>query len=152
MCFHVVYMEKIQYNLFKMWLTMSSGLPSRIKSKVKWRIRLSTWNFIVSMSLICKILGWDWSMLQINFACNIDQLIWCIIGSGGGPYLFGDLEDLQKNHASYMTGSSPRCPLRSHSLVCIKNQLFIVGIGPILNKELEFTYLSDRSDRKYVYS
>ena len=57
-----------------------------------------------------------------------------------------------KNHASYMTGSSPRCPLRSHSLVCIENQLFIVGIGPIINKELEFTYLSDRSDRKYVYS
>ena len=33
-----------------------------------------------------------------------------------------------------MTWSIPRCPLRSHYLVCIKNQLFIVGIGPILNK------------------
>ena len=49
-----------------------------------------------------------------------------------------------------MTGSSPRCPLRSHSLVCIENHLFIVGIGPILNKELEFIYQSDRSDRTYV--
>ena len=27
--------------------------------------------------------------------------------------------------------------VRSHSLVCIENHLFIVGIGPILNKELE---------------
>ena len=30
--------------------------------------------------------------------------------------------------------------------------LFIVGIGPILNKELEFIYRSDRSDRTYVYT
>ena len=43
------------------------------------------------------------------------------------------------------------CPLRSHSLVCIKNQLFIVGIGPILNKELEFIFRSDRSDCTLVY-
>ena len=28
----------------------------------------------------------------------------------------------------------------------------IVGIGPILNIELEFIYQSDRSDRTYVYS
>ena len=34
----------------------------------------------------------------------------------------------------------------------IENHLFIVGIGPILNKELEFIYWSDRSDRTYVYS
>ena len=50
------------------------------------------------------------------------------------------------------TGSSPRYPLRSHSLVCTKNHLFIVGIGPIYNKELEFIYRSDRSDRTCVYS
>ena len=30
--------------------------------------------------------------------------------------------------------------------------IFIVGIGPILNKEHEFIYLSDRSDSMYVYS
>ena len=35
-----------------------------------------------------------------------------------------------------LTCSIPRCPLRSHSLVCIENHLFIVGIGPILDKEL----------------
>ena len=32
--------------------------------------------------------------------------------------------------------SIPRCHLRYHSLVCIENPLFIVGIVPILNKEL----------------
>ena len=40
--------------------------------------------------------------------------------------------------SSYVTVSSPRSPLRSHSLLCIKNHLFLVGIGPILNKELGF--------------
>ena len=51
-----------------------------------------------------------------------------------------------------MTCSSPRCPLPSHSLVCIENRLFIVGIGAILNKDLEFIFLSDRYDRTCVYS
>ena len=51
-----------------------------------------------------------------------------------------------------MTWSGPRCPLGSHSLVCIENHLIIVGIGPILNKELEFIFRSDRSDRTCVYS
>ena len=52
----------------------------------------------------------------------------------------------------YMTGSSPRCTLQYHFLVCIDNNLFIVGIGPILNEELEFIDQSDCSDPKYVYS
>ena len=34
---------------------------------------------------------------------------------------------------SFSTGSRPRFPLLFHSLVCIENNLFIVGIGPILN-------------------
>ena len=38
-----------------------------------------------------------------------------------------------------------------HYLVCIENNLFIVGTGPIPNKELEFIYLSDFSDSSYVY-
>ena len=50
-----------------------------------------------------------------------------------------------------MTWSRPRCPLRSHYL-CIKNHLFIVGIGPILKKELGFIFQSDLSVRTYVYS
>ena len=52
----------------------------------------------------------------------------------------------------FITGSSPRCLLRSHSLVCIEYHLFIVGIGLILNKELGFIYQSDRFDRMYIYS
>ena len=50
-----------------------------------------------------------------------------------------------------MTWSSPICHLRSHSPVCIDFYLFIVGIGPILNKELKFIYLSDRSDHTCVF-
>ena len=52
----------------------------------------------------------------------------------------------------FLTGSSPRFPLRSHSLVCIKNHLFILGIGPILDKVLEFIYRSDHSDRILIVS
>ena len=58
--------------------------------------------------------------------------------------------DMRKD--GLVTCSSPRCPLCSHSLVCIENHLFIVGIGPILNKELELIFRSDRSDRTCVYS
>ena len=35
-----------------------------------------------------------------------------------------------------LTCSIPRCPLCYHSLVCSDNHLFIVGIGPIRDKEL----------------
>ena len=52
----------------------------------------------------------------------------------------------------YTTCSSPRCPVRSHSLVCSEKSLLIVGIGPILNKELELIFRSDCSDRTCVYS
>ena len=47
---------------------------------------------------------------------------------------------------------SPRSPLCSDSLVCIENHLFIVGIGPIIKKELEFIFLSDFSNHTCVYS
>ena len=46
-----------------------------------------------------------------------------------------------------LTCSSPRRAVLSHSLVCSENSLLIVGIGPILNKELELIFRSDRSDR-----
>ena len=92
-----------------------------------------------------------WRLNQKSIQSIIDTLYTCLdifrIGVCSGSYNFGRHE-----HTSLKTGSSPRCPLRSHSLVCIENRLFLVGIGPILNKELEFNYRSDRSDRTYVYS
>ena len=48
--------------------------------------------------------------------------------------------------------SRPRRAVRSHSLECSKNYLLIVGIGPILNKDIELIFLSDLSDRTCVYS
>ena len=50
------------------------------------------------------------------------------------------------------TCSSPRRAVCSHYLVWGKNSLLIVGIWPILNKELKIIFLSDRSDRTCVYS
>ena len=44
------------------------------------------------------------------------------------------------------TWSRPRSPLRSHSLLCIENNLFIVGVGKIINKELASIFRSDCSD------
>ena len=35
-----------------------------------------------------------------------------------------------------LTCSSPRRPLLFHSLICTEKHLFIVGIGPIRDKEL----------------
>ena len=43
---------------------------------------------------------------------------------------------VSQSTAKLKTCSGPRRPLRSHSLVCTKNHAFIVGIGPILDKEL----------------
>ena len=48
------------------------------------------------------------------------------------------------------TWSSPRFHLLSHSLVCIKNHLFIVVIGRIINKELEFIYQFYWSNHRVV--
>ena len=39
-----------------------------------------------------------------------------------------------------MTCSSPRQAVCSHSLVCSEKYLLIVGIGPILNKELKIIF------------
>ena len=48
-------------------------------------------------------------------------------------YRWGNMLEIITGEA---TCSSPRCPLRSHSPVCRKNHLFIVGMGPIFDKEL----------------
>ena len=48
------------------------------------------------------------------------------------------------------TCSSQRCLLHSHSLVCTKNHLFILGIGPICDKELYFIFRSYQSGHKFV--
>ena len=51
---------------------------------------------------------------------------------------------------SFRSCSRPRFPLRSHSLICIENHLFIVGKGPILNKELGFIFRYDCCVYSYV--
>ena len=61
-------------------------------------------------------------------------------------YIFVKLQDHEKEtEFSFFLGFPT-------ALVCIENHLFIVGIGPILNKEFELIFRSDHSDRTYVYS
>ena len=43
-------------------------------------------------------------MVSGDVACNIVHIIVCIIGSGGGTYFFGNLEDLRQIHTSYIGG------------------------------------------------
>ena len=50
------------------------------------------------------------------------------------------------------TCSRPRRDVRSNSLVCSEKSLLIVGIGPILDKELELIFRSNCSDRTFVYT
>ena len=69
--------------------------------------------------------------LQNFRSCNIWRVVWT---------------SLKLTTLYLLTGSISRCPLRSDSLVCIENHLYIVEIGPILNKELEFIFWSDCSD------
>ena len=68
-----------------------------------------------------------------KFPAQDKQNIWIVNinreDSITAPYA---LDELNIRH----TGSSPRCPLKYHSLVCIKNYLFCVGIGPISDIEL----------------
>ena len=95
---------------------------------------------------------------------DISSLCWCIIASqniitllvamgiGGGKIgVVVGVKLLVLIVSLLLTWFSPRCPLSSHSLVCIENNLFIVGIGPFFNKELEFIFRCDRSDRTCVY-
>ena len=78
------------------------------------------------------------------------------IGNGPDPYgenlflMHGG--DSCGGRASQRTRSIPRCHLRSNFLVCIKNHLFILGTGPILNEVLQFIYRFDSSDRMCIYS
>ena len=90
--------------------------------------------------------------LFISFCLNHRDYL----GDGDPPFLPGEahflLWEVSEGPCCPTTGSSPRCSLRSHSLVCTEHHLIIVGIGPILSKEIEFIYQSNRSDRTYVYS
>ena len=84
--------------------------------------------------------------------CNCIMNCFSYCNSSKIPYE-GTQDNIDTPNIKYhMTGSIPRCPLLSHSLVCTENHLFIVKIGPILNKDLEFIFRSDCSDCTYVYS
>ena len=81
-----------------------------------------------------------------------------ILGNNGKSFLifttqslhyFDDTKEIRE--CKLKTWYIPGCPLRSHYQVCIKNHLFIVVIGPITNKELEFIFWYDCSNRTWVY-
>ena len=58
---------------------------------------------------------------------------YCIYGTANSPFFS---VTFLKIHSFPLTCSSSRRPLRSNSLVYNEIHLFIVGIGPICDKEL----------------
>ena len=101
------------------------------------------WNLCLCI-YVSRVLGWFW-LVHIRKVLGITWLrhgLWLLLTPGHKlPFRLW-----------HMTWSIPGCTLCSHSLAYTENNLFIVGIGPILNKELEFIFRSDRSDRAYVNS
>ena len=88
----------------------------------------------------------------LYWGCNKTVIIYHFLKICSNYYHFLELNSYWLLFTiDFMTGSSPTFLLQSNSLVCIKNYLFIVGIGPIINKELEFIYRSGCSDCTCVY-
>ena len=75
-------------------------------------------------------------LLQYVYGCPLPWQYHCLVS------LTDPKEDLVQPKMS------PKLPFS----VMYQNHLFIVGKGPILNKELGFIYWSDRSDRTYIYT
>ena len=83
---------------------------------------------------------------NIRYICDTQRLnIICIISYFDIFPFFRALSPLQHIPKAYwyiventlnMTFSNPRRSLHSHSLVCSKNYLFKIGIGPIRDEEL----------------
>ena len=65
------------------------------------------------------------------------NVIWCYSMSPS-KYVQEFVMNCETHLKEQWNWSRPRRPLCSHSLVCSKNHLFIIGIGPICDKELWF--------------
>ena len=109
-----------------------------------WRLTSSLIVFVNWMSWWCC--GWTSTPVQVGLWCYGSHTHLGMIGTPFSVLSVGYFSTWS------LTCSSPRRAVRSHSLVCSENSLFIVGIGPILIKELELIFRSDRSDRMCVYS
>ena len=114
----------------------------RTSSEIHYILIQSRSQYYCIEQALSTIVGWGWlfgfififrSRLVINWRCG-----WWWVGCTDFPLYL-------------MTVSIPIFHLQSHYLVCIKNHWFMVGIWPILNKEIEFIYRSYCSDCTYVY-
>ena len=105
--------------------------------------------YIISPSLLLIMISIIISILKLNYLLRLHLILFASLVL---IFVLIIISIFHWYSILHLTCSFPKCPLRSHSLVCIKNNLFIVGIWPILNKELIFIYQSNRSDCTYCYS
>ena len=111
-----------------------------------------------SLTIIIKCLSFTiWTLVLYSISnmniCNIEVFLYLWYGTLNR---YVPVLSCRLIHAELLIflwlGSSPRCHLQYHYLVCLENHLFIVGIEPIFNKELEFIFRSDFSDHMCVFS
>ena len=141
-----------QENYFK---DILAGIPTTLK-----RIVIDKWHWVLGE--ICSmaiVLPSAWGLLshtkealfhmegkRVTLTKGFHQTIteFCFLAKdlGRRPTVLYDPMPLQPtlngyhDTSGYMTCSSPRRTVRSHSLVCSENPFSVVGIGPIPVKEL----------------
>ena len=146
------YLHYFSFNISNIWWKINS-LLTLIQSKLKVNLEY-IWNIIGGLILIkpgyrlfCEtkqrrsgahgnrlfnfILTFITAVNNRRY-CDSKTLIIRIVCTE----LFISLRGSYQELAWLMAWSSPRCHLQYHFLVCIKNNLFIIGIWPITNKEL----------------
>ena len=99
------YMYYYDTNKVHIISTMSENVKyTPIRKKVYSKIDKNTVDMkLHRLNAICM---YNFDMGSGDVACNIVHIIVCIIGSGGGTYFFGNLEDLRQIHTSYIGGGS----------------------------------------------
>ena len=118
--------------MFVSMIWNTSEMPASHLSRATAIFVVDCWKFVPSWIFGLKI-----------------ELMACADFVGGTTEQSCHFPDLK---CQYQTCSSPRWAVSSRSLVCSENSLSIVGIGPILIKELELIFWSDRCDRRCVYT
>ena len=110
-----------------------------IHVSILWCVCIGLITLGLFLLLFPLLLFWDGFIVRFHsvyLLCHVIELdgIGALVAAGAGWLVFKWLLCDMLFGVVLKTWSSPRRPLRSHSMVCIKNHLFIVVIGPILNK------------------
>ena len=139
------------------------GLVGRITSllPIVWmcliwlNMGICSWRFVIKILLSLRAFM-SWILLHLPVSCWLDKSCTTCCTVVGSLLQMMRIQTtviyIAGNEIFHGTCSSPRRAVCYHYLVISENYLLIVGIGPILNKELELIFRSDCSDCTCVYS